>query len=63
VQELLAKLDIDNTLTQRNLRESILLMAEAIKVATNNAVDLSQIPGIAKVAQVEAEAVLLRKQL
>jgi hypothetical protein len=63
VQELLAKLDIDNTLTQRNLRESILLMAEAVKVATNNAVDLSQIPGIAKVAQVEAEAVLLRKQL
>jgi len=61
--ELLAKLDADNTLTQRTLRETIMLMAEAFKVATNGAVDLSQIRGVQMVYAVEAEAEALRAQL
>ena len=63
VQEQLAQLDAENTLTQRNLREFILLTTEAIKVATNNAVDLSQLPGVANVANVEARAAVLRAKL
>ena len=62
-QDLLAKLDADNTLTQRNLRETVMLMAEAFKQVTNGAVDLSTIPGVAKVYEVEAEAAALRAQL
>lgn len=63
VKEKLELLDAENALTQRNLRETILLMAEAFKVVSNNAVDLSQIPGVAKVAEVEAQAAALRAQL
>lgn len=62
-QDLLNKLDADNTLTQRNLRETVMLMAEAFKQVTNGAVDLSTIPGVAKVYEVEAEAAALRAQL
>ena len=62
-QDLLAKLDADNTLTQRNLRETIMLMNEAFKLVSSNAVDLSAIPGVAKVYAVEAEAAALRVQL
>ena len=62
-QDLLNKLDADNTLTQRNLRETIMLMAEAFKQVTNGAVDLSTIPGVAKVYEVEAGAEALRAQL
>ena len=63
VQDLLNKLDADNPLTQRNLRETVMLMAEAFKLISNNAVDLSTIPGVAKVYEVEAEAAALRAQL
>lgn len=62
-QDLLNKLDADNTLTQRNLRETIMLMAEAFKLVSNNTVDLSGIPGVAKVYAVEAQAAALRAQL
>lgn len=62
-QDLLNKLDADNTLTQRNLRETVMLMAEAFKLVSNNSVDLSNIPGVAKVYEVEAEAAALRAQL
>ena len=61
--ELLDKLDADNTLTQRNLRETVMLMAEAFKQVTAGAVDLSTIPGVAKVYEVEAQAAVLRGQL
>jgi F420-0:gamma-glutamyl ligase-like protein len=63
VIEQLAKLDADNTLTQRNLRETIMLMNEAFKLVSNNAVDLSNIPGVAQVYAVEAQAAVLRGQL
>lgn len=63
ISELLAKLDTDNELTQRNLREFILLTTQAIKVATSGAVDLSQIRGVAMVATVEAQAAALRTKL
>jgi hypothetical protein len=63
VQDQLNKLDADNALTQRNLRETVMLMAEAFKVVSNNAVDLSTIPGVQKVYAVEAEAAALRSQL
>ena len=63
VQDELNALDAENMLTQRNLREFILLTTEAIKVATNNAVDLSQLPGVANVANVEARAAVLRAKL
>ena len=62
-KDLLAKLDADNKLTQRNLRETVMLMSEAFKTVTNGAVDLSQIPGVAKVYEVEAQAQALRAQL
>ena len=62
-QDLLNKLDADNTLTQRNLRETIMLMNEAFKLVSSNAVDLSNIPGVAQVYAVEAEAAALRAQL
>jgi len=59
----LAELDAANALTQRNLRETIMLMSEAFKQATSGAVDLSQISGVAKVYEVEAQAEALRAQL
>ena len=62
-QDLLNKLDADNALTQRNLRETVMLMAEAFKQVTNGAVDLSTIPGVSKVYEVEAQAEALRAQL
>jgi hypothetical protein len=62
-QDLLNKLDADNTLTQRNLRETIMLMNEAFKLVSSNSVDLSAIPGVAKVYAVEAEAAALRASL
>ena len=63
VQQQLDQLDAENTLTQRNLRETIMLMNEAFKMVSNNAVDLSNIPGVAQVYAVEAEAAVLRGQL
>jgi hypothetical protein len=62
-QDKLAALDAANTLTQRNLRETIMLMNEAFKTVSNNALDLSRIPGVAKVYEVEAQAAALRSQL
>ena len=62
-QELLNKLDADNTLTQRNLRETIMLMNESFKLVSSNSVDLSNIPGVAQVYAVEAQAAVLRGQL
>ena len=59
----LARLDAENTLTQRNLRETVMLMAEAFKQITGGAVDLSTFPGVAKVYEVEAQAAELRKTL
>ena len=61
VQDKLNSLDSANTLTQRNLRDFILLTTEALKLG--QPIDLSAIPGVAKVAQVEAEAATLRSQL
>ena len=63
VAEQLATLDADNALTQRNLRETVMLMAEAFKQITNGQVDLSAIPGVAKVYSVEQQAAELRAQL
>lgn len=59
----LAALDAENSLTQRNLRETIMLMAEAFKQVSGGAVDLTQIPGVAKVYEVEGLAEALRSQL
>ena len=63
VVEQLAQLDADNTLSQRNLRDTIMLMSEAFKQLSGGAVDLSTIPGVEKVYSVEAEAAALRAQL
>ena len=62
-QDLLNKLDADNTLTQRNLRNTIMLMNEAFKQISGGALDLSTIPGVAKVYEVETQAEALRSQL
>jgi hypothetical protein len=62
-KDLLEKLDAENALTQRNLRETVMLMAEAFKTVTNGQVDLTTIPGVAKVYEVEAQAAALREQL
>jgi len=56
---LLQKLDAENALSQRNLRESIMLMVQAIHTI-NPEVDLTQIPGVSKVFEVEAQASELR---
>lgn len=63
VQDLLVKLDVDNKLTERNLRETIMLMAEAFKQLSGGALDLSQVRGVQMVYAVEAEAEALRAQL
>ena len=61
--EQLTMLDVANQLTQRNLRETIMLMNEAFKTISGGALDLGQIPGVAQVYAVEAEAAALRAQL
>ena len=63
VAEKLAALDAANALTQRNLRETVMLMSEAFKQITGGAVNLTSIPGVAKVYEVEAQAAALRAQL
>lgn len=57
----LRTLESQYALTQRNLREFILLTVEALKVGTP--VDLSVLPGVQVVAAVEAEAASLRAQM
>ena len=63
VAEKLAALDAANALTQRNLRETVMLMSEAFKQLSGGAVNLTSIPGVAKVYEVEAQAAALRAQL
>ena len=60
-KEALAKLDQDYTLTQRNLREFIMLTAEALKSGTP--IDVTVLPGVQVVYAVEAQAAVLREQL
>jgi ABC-type glucose/galactose transport system permease subunit len=60
-KEELAKLDSDYALTQRNIRDFILLTVEALKLG--QPVDLSQVRGVSVVAAVEAQAAALRSQL
>lgn len=59
----LAQLDAENALTQRNLRDFILLTAAAMKTITNGVFDIETIPGVKNVAEVEAKAAELRAQL
>jgi hypothetical protein len=61
VADQLATLDSTYALTQRNLRDFILLTTEALKLG--QPVDLSQVRGVAMVMAVEAEAAALRAQL
>jgi hypothetical protein len=60
-REQLAVLETTYTLTQRNLREFILLTVEALKMGVP--VDLSVLPGVQVVTAVEAEAAVLRAQI
>jgi len=59
----LIKLETENQITQRRLRETIMLITEAFKQITGDALDLSQIPGVAQVYAVEARAAQLRAEL
>jgi len=59
----LHQLETENQITQRRLRDTIMLMSEAFKQITGGALDLSQIPGVAQVYAVEARAVELRAEL
>lgn len=61
--DLLNKLDAENQLTQRNLRQMLMLTTEAFKQLSGGALDLSVIPGVAKAYEVEAQAEALRAQL
>ena len=61
VQDQLNTLDETYKLTQRNLRDFILLVTEAMK--SGEPVDLSQVRGIQLVSVVEAQAEILRAQL
>ena len=57
----LAQLDADNALSQRSLRDFIRVATEALKLG--QPVDLTVLPGVAKVYAGEAEAAALRAQL
>jgi hypothetical protein len=59
----LLKLEQDNQITPRRLRETIMIMSEAFKQVTGGTLDLSQIPGVAQVYAVEARATELRTEL
>jgi hypothetical protein len=59
----LLTLESENQITQRRLRETIMLMSEAFKQVTAGALDLSQIPGVAQVYAVESQAAALRAEL
>lgn len=59
----LQQLESENQITQRRLRETIMVMTEAFKQLSGGALDLSQIPGVAQVFSVEAQAAQLRAQL
>jgi hypothetical protein len=59
--EQLAQLDAENTLSQRNLRDFIMLTVEALK--RGSPIDLSKVLGISNVIAVEVEAQALRKLL
>ena len=61
VAQQLAQLDADNALSQRSLRDFIRVATEALKLG--QPVDLTVLPGVAKVYAVEAEAAALRAQL
>jgi hypothetical protein len=63
VADKLNQLNAEHTLTNRNLCETIMRMAEAFKQVTGGLVDLSTIPGVAKAYAVEAQAAELRSQL
>lgn len=60
-RELLNKLDTELALSQRNLRDFIILTVEALK--RPEPIDLSTIPGVSKVTAVEQRAAELRKLL
>ena len=62
-QDLLNKLDADYAMTQRAHRETLLLMAEAIKQVSGGALDLNQVRRVQMVAAVEAQAAVLRGQI
>lgn len=57
----LSELDKQYELTQRNLREFIMLTAEALKTGTP--IDVTVLPGVQVVYAVEAQAAVLRAQL
>lgn len=61
VVEQLARLDAENALSQRNLRDFIRVTTEALKLG--QPVDLTVLPGVAKVYAVEEQAAALRAQL
>jgi hypothetical protein len=63
IQDKLNALDAENTITQRNLRETIMLMTEAFKTLSKGSLNLTTIPGVAKVYEVEAQAKTLRDEL
>ncbi|AKA60328.1 hypothetical protein P26218_25 [Rhodoferax phage P26218] len=63
VVEQLEILDADNALTQRNLRQIIMRMAEGLKQATGGQFDMTTVPGVAKAIEVESKAAQLRSQL
>ena len=63
IKQQLAKLEEENPITPRNLRELAMLVTEGFKQVTGGALDISQIPGVKTAYDVEAEAAVLRAQL
>lgn len=63
IKQQLAKLEEENPITPRNLRELAMLVTEGFKQVTGVALDISQIPGVKTAYDVEAEAAVLRAQL
>ncbi len=60
----LEKLDKENELTQRNLRDFMLVMVAALnRIQRGENIDLSQLKGIQDVMEVEAKAAEFRSQI
>jgi len=63
-KEELEQLDKENYISQRRLREFIMLTTEALKrISEGEKINISVIPGVSQVFETEAKAEKLRKKL
>jgi hypothetical protein len=63
VSQELASLERDHPLTQRALRELVMLVTSAFDQLSSGQLNLKALPGVIKVYEVENQAALLREKL